>query len=191
PVEIGVPNVVSAVLASYRGYDTLGETTVIFTAAIAVLMLLGTRRRKAMRPVNDNSILRVVAQLLAPVILLFALYVQFHGDYGPGGGFQAGVLFAAAILLFGLVCGLDAAHAIMRPNLIRIMAAAGVLVYGGTGVATMLLGGQYLDYDVLAHDSVHGQHLGIMLVEFGVGLTVTATMVGLFAVFAARGSWRG
>lgn len=139
---------------------------------------------------HENAILRIVARLLAPPILLFALYVQFHGDYGAGGGFQAGVIFASAVLLYALVFGLDAGRALMPPGLIRAMMAAGVLLYAGTGVATMLAGGNYLDYDTLAHDPVHGQHLGIMLVEFGVGLTVSATMTGLFFAFAGRGSLR-
>ena len=100
--ETGVPNVVTAVLASYRGYDTLGETTVVFTAGAGVIALLRRRRRdrSGRAPMRHDLVLRVVAKILIPFILLFALYVQFHGDYGPGGGFQAGVIIAAAIIFY-------------------------------------------------------------------------------------------
>ena len=118
---------------------------------------------------------------------MFGLYVQFHGDYGPGGGFQAGVIFAAGFILYGLIFGLDAVRKVAPRGLIRVLVAGGVLLFAGVGVAGMLLGGNYLDYDVLAHDPVHGQHLGILLIEFGVGTTVAAVMITIFYNFAGRG----
>ncbi len=136
---------------------------------------------------SHHIVLRVVAKLLIPLILLFALYVQFHGDFGPGGGFQAGVIFAAALILYALVFGLDSMRRVLPPTLLRVLMACGVLLYGGVGVAGLLLGGNYLDYNVLAADPVAGQHLGILLVELGVGITVTATMLSLFYGFAGRG----
>jgi multicomponent Na+:H+ antiporter subunit B len=136
---------------------------------------------------KHHLILRVVAKILIPFIMLFALYVQLHGDYGPGGGFQAGVIFAAAIILYAIIFGLDVARRVMPLALIRVMIAAGVLIYAGVGVASLLMGGSFLDYSALAHDPVHGQHLGILLVELGVGITVAAVMIAVFFVFAGRG----
>jgi len=136
---------------------------------------------------THHVVLRVVAKLLIPLILLFALYVQFHGDFGPGGGFQAGVIFAAALILYGLVYGLEQAQRVVPPALLRVLMASGVLLYGGVGVLSLLRGGHFLDYNVLAGDPVAGQHLGILLVELGVGITVTATMLTLFFSFAGRG----
>jgi multicomponent Na+:H+ antiporter subunit B len=133
-------------------------------------------------------ILRVVAKLLIPLILLFALYVQFHGDYGPGGGFQAGVIFGAGFVLYGLVFGLGAARRVAPPWLVQSLIALGLLLYAGVGVATILLGGNFLEYDVLRHDPVHGQHLGILLIELGVGITVAAVMITIFYSFAGRRS---
>jgi len=137
--------------------------------------------------VKRHVILRALSKLLIPLIMLFALYVQFHGDYGPGGGFQAGVIFGAGIILYGLVFGLPAAQRVFRPRLLQILMASGVLLYGSVGLATVVKGGNFLEYGVLAHDAVHGQHLGIMLVELGVGLTVTAVMAMIFFLFAGRG----
>lgn len=133
-----------------------------------------------------KSILRVTTKLLIPAILLFSLYVQFHGDFGPGGGFQAGVIFAAALIVYALLFGIRKARSVISPGIVRIILAFGVLLYAGVGVAGMILGGNYLDYNVLAHDAVHGQHLGIMLIEFGVGATVAAAMITIFLTFAGH-----
>ncbi|KJS03981.1 MAG: monovalent cation/H+ antiporter subunit B [Gammaproteobacteria bacterium BRH_c0] len=133
-----------------------------------------------------DPVLKITAKFLIPLIMLFALYVQFHGEYSPGGGFQAGVIFASAIILYGLVFGVEAASAVLPMSFLIRQAAAGVLLYGGVGVVSMLLGGQFLNYNLLAADPVSGQHLGIILVELGVGLTVTAVMVIIFFVFADR-----
>ena len=111
---------------------------------------------------RHHLVLRVVAKLLIPVILLYGLYVQFHGDYGPGGGFQAGVIFAAGIILYGLIFGLPNAQKAVPAGVVKILIASGVLLYAGVGVVGMLRGGEFLNYFVLRHDPVHGQHLGIL-----------------------------
>jgi multicomponent Na+:H+ antiporter subunit B len=189
PGEIGIPNVVTSVLASYRGYDTLGELTVIFTAGAGVLTLLGYRTRKgnSMDPgIRKLVILRVIAKLFFPLILLFALYVQFHGDYGPGGGFQAGVIFATGFILYALAFGLGNAQRLIPHQLLLIMVAVGMLIYTGVGIESMLLGGKFLEYNVLADDPVSGQHLGIILIELGVGITVASVMLMIYYMFRSR-----
>lgn len=133
---------------------------------------------------EHHLVLRVVAKLLIPLIMLFALYVQFHGDYGPGGGFQAGVIFAAAFILYGLIYGVDRLRDVVHPGVVRSLAAFGVLLYAGVGVAGMLMGGEFLNYSVLLNDPVAGQHLGILFIEAGVGITVASTMIILFYAFA-------
>ncbi len=134
-----------------------------------------------------HPILRVVTKLLLPLILLFALYVQFHGDFGPGGGFQAGVIAAASIVFYAIIYGLPAARAAVPDWLVETMIALGMLVFAGVGVIGLLAGGNYLDYFVLGHDPVHGQHRGIFWVEAGVGLTVAGVMLKIFYMFAGRG----
>lgn len=258
-----IPNIVTAVLGSYRGYDTFGETTVVFTAAVGVMLLLGSRKEKpdtirptfvassagdapeeaavlvveapvveapsqvkvlpadptdaadigaepgdvdatefALRPVEapeepsprrpmgmrDMVVLRLVAKAFIPLIMLFALYVQFHGDFGPGGGFQAGVIFAAGLILYGLIYGLAAVKRVAPPELMERLIALGVLLYGGVGIVSLLMGGSFLDYSVLNHHSpAHGQHLGLLLIEGGVGLAVAATMTTIYYYVAGRG----
>ena len=136
---------------------------------------------------RHNLILRVVSKFLIPLIFLFALYVQFHGDFGPGGGFQAGVIFSAALILYALVFGVNTAKQIIPPFLLRMLASLGVLIFAGTGVAGLLLGGNYLEYGVLASTPLAGQHLGILVIELGVGMTVMSVMLIIFFAFAERG----
>lgn len=136
---------------------------------------------------SDQVILRVATKIIVPTILLYALYVQFHGDFGPGGGFQAGVIFSVAFILYALVFGLRRTHNVLPTWVGRVCASAGILLYGGVGVATMALGGGFLDYHVLGHDPKHAQHYGILLVELGVMITVFGVMVTIFYFFAARG----
>ena len=134
---------------------------------------------------REEVIVRVGAKILAPFIITFALYVHFHGDYSPGGGFQAGVILAAAFALLALVYGLEAVQRVLSPRFVRACAALGVLIFAGVGVLTMLLGHNYLGYDALAsgHD---GQHYGILGVELGVLVTVFGVMVLVFYLFAGR-----
>lgn len=136
---------------------------------------------------KSDIILRVIAKLLVPFMLLFALYVQFHGDFGPGGGFQAGVIAAAAIVFYALIFGLPAGQRLAPDWVVETMLAAGVLLYAGVGIAGIVLGGNYLDYFVLDADPVLGQHRGIFWIEAGVGLTVAGVMLKLFYMFAGRG----
>jgi multicomponent Na+:H+ antiporter subunit B len=190
--ETGVPNAVTAVLASYRGYDTLGETTVIFTAGIGVLLLLQGRLREKDQEIlvgsmHEETIPRVVIKLILPFLLLFALYVFYHGETGPGGGFQAGVIMAAGMVLYGVIYGLTAARRIAPMRLLEIMIPLGVFIYGAVGIFGLIFGGNFLDYFVLDKDPVHGQERGIFWVETGVLVTVASTMTAIYYAFSGRG----
>ena len=136
----------------------------------------------------ERLILKVTTKIFFGPIILFALYVQFHGDYGPGGGFQAGVIFAVAFILHAFCFGLEETKKVLPPRALIVAMVVGVLFYAGTGVATMLLGGNFLGYDQIAPDSTHnaGQHYGILLVEWGVGVTVASTMLIIFYYFTGR-----
>jgi len=136
---------------------------------------------------HRESIPRVVIKLVLPFILLFALYVQFHGDYGPGGGFQAGVIVAAGVILYGLIFGLSAARRVAPQRAVEIMVPLGVFIYAFVGVVGLLGGGNFLDYFVLDRDPVHGQERGIFWVEIGVLVTVSGTMTAIYYAFSGRG----
>jgi multicomponent Na+:H+ antiporter subunit B len=135
---------------------------------------------------SDFLVLKVTAKLLIPFILLFGFYVQMHGDYGPGGGFQAGVIIAAAFILYAIVFEARTAQRAAPMAVLVSIACLGVLLYAGVGVANLLYGGRFLEYGVLAHEAAHGNHIGILIVEIGVGMAVAAVMMIIFFSFARR-----
>ena len=180
------PNVVTAILASYRGYDTMGEVVVVFTAGIAVLLLLSAlQQRPASAPTpikkpptqanwQNHLILRVVTKMLVGLIILYAfLRPSFTGIFPRVAASKRGIIIAVAFILYGLVFGQNAVYQTLPPWVVHKILALGVLIYIGTGLATMALGGAFLDYGVFApHHPSHGQHWGILAVELGVGITV-------------------
>jgi multicomponent Na+:H+ antiporter subunit B len=131
-------------------------------------------------------VLRITTKYVVPPIILFALYVLFHGEYSPGGGFQAGVIFASAFTLYGVVIGVDVLERVVPPRVLIVLACVGVLIYSGVGVATLLLGGNFLEYAAISENAKTAQQAGIMLVEVGVGITVAAVMIIIFVAFARR-----
>ncbi len=135
---------------------------------------------------RDHGILRVVARFLIPLIMLFALYVQFHGEYSPGGGFQAGVIFAAAWILFVLIYGLEDGLAVVSERTMFVLSACGVLLYATIGLLGVALGGNFLEFAVLLDDPKKAQQAGIILVELGVGVTVASVVMLIFVMFAKR-----
>ena len=195
--EVGPPNIVTSVLASYRGYDTFGEAGVVFTAFIGVLLLLGAGTRRSglereappnvkVESMRQKIVLREVADLLIAPVLVFALYVQWHGDFGPGGGFQAGVIFASAIILYALIYGIVPAQKVLPPRKLAYFPAIGLLLYALVGVVAMFKGGNFLAYGSLMADPHDGQHYGILAIELGIGITVAAVMINVFFSLSER-----
>ena len=193
PELMGFPNVVTAVLASFRGYDTLGEVFVVFAAAIGVLFILGVKpsdkpapRASQQEGLRHHLIPQHVGTLLIPFIILFGLYTQFHGEYGPGGGFQAGAIIATGIILYALLEGeREALRAVPRQALLFLV-VGGATLYGFVGVLCMLMGGNFLDYSVLMDDPVIARQVGIIAIELGVGMAVCGALLSIFHAFAAR-----
>ena len=184
-VDAHTPNVVTTMIADYRGFDTLGETMVVFSAGLACMLLLRTPVRGRIptlgRP-KGNVITEIVTRAMIPVIQLFALYVLFHGHYSPGGGFQGGALIAATVLLARMVLGFDRSQALFPTTLGTPLGLAGVAIYAGVGLVALLFGGNALDYSYLPlglpKDMLH--NWGILLVEIGVSFGVTGALVSIF-----------
>ena len=203
-VETEVPNLVTAILADYRGYDTLFETVVIFIAGFSILAVLGQARSRredtlaipGERFEGRDMITTMACRQVVPVLQLFALYVLVHGHYSPGGGFQGGVMFGASFILIALTGGLPEALARLSEKRAAFLAGLGVLLYAGTGLACLLLGENFLDYHILhrllpATDAVKARYHSMLIVEIGVALTVAATMFLIYAALSSRGRMRG
>ena len=136
---------------------------------------------QAPRLIEHQSVLRVTCKLLIPFIVIFAVYVITHGEIGPGGGFQGGVIMAAAFILYGVVFGADRLVERVPRRVTDVLMAVGVLLYAGVGLHNMLAGSNFLDYSALnpEHPS-DGEALGMTLVEYGVGITVTTVFITLY-----------
>lgn len=179
------PNVVTTMIADYRGFDTLGETMVVFSAGLACMLLLRDPRHARVPAIGrpkDNVITDIVTRAMIPVIQVFALYVVFHGHYSPGGGFQGGALIATSILLARMVLGFERSQALLPSWIGTPLGLAGLAVYAGVGLVALPFGGNLLDYGHLPL-GLPGDMLrnwGILFVEIGVALAVAGTLVSIF-----------
>lgn len=223
--DTSVPNIVTAVLADYRGYDTLFETAVIFSAGLACFFLLRVPERQApvarfyrhqatgitlriekggRLPENTEEFERIdsvwvpydiivtmTCRLVVPFIQLFALYVIAHGHHSPGGGFQGGVIFGAAIILYAISNNLRRTLKRMSEKTSALLSSLGVLIYAGTGMLCIFLGAGFLNYSALASflgvDPITARSHGILIVEMGVGIAVTAVMVWIYYNLSSAG----
>ncbi|HJD66272.1 MAG TPA: DUF4040 domain-containing protein [Rickettsia endosymbiont of Bembidion nr. Transversale] len=234
--DIGIPSFVAAILASYRGYDTLGETSVILIAGISVLLVFSRsniipcmeqetlsmsfpRRRESSIKRDKSSfnfknlfllldsrlrgndiktiqqcqqghgmtkITKNISIFIVPYIILYSLYIQLNGEASPGGGFQAGVIFASSLIAYDLVYGSQKLNRYFSVNTLIIIAALGVMIYEFTGVISLFFNDNYLNYYSLTNfvnDSLTAQHIGIFAVEIGIGLTVAAIMYSIYNSF--------
>lgn len=136
---------------------------------------------------SGDLILRIGVKLILPFILLFALYVHFHGEYGPGGGFQAGVITAGMVIVYAIIFGAAAARRVVPQALVERLIPLGVLIFASAGLPALLMGRKFLDYGVLSTEPASGHALGILIVETGVLITVSSAMIAIFYAFAERG----
>ncbi|MDI6843666.1 MAG: MnhB domain-containing protein [Anaerosomatales bacterium] len=168
--EAGAENVVTGVILNYRGFDTNGEVTVIFTACAATAAVLVTSgSRKKEKPggatVPLSPVVGYVVRLLAPFIALFAFYVVLFGEVSPGGGFQGGTIFAALIIILSVVAGRNVAERMLPARVRPWLEIAGPLSFIAVGTLGAVLTGSYLGFPhargLLATAMLMGIELGI------------------------------
>lgn len=223
--ETAVPNIVTAVLADYRGYDTMFETTVVFAAGLACFFLLrvfrtddptfrlyrhtpsgitlriekGGKFPKESQTferidnvwVPHDLIIKITARFVVPFLILFALYVVAHGHHSPGGGFQGGVIIGASIILYAISFNLRIASLRVSEQSAAWLGSIGVLLYAGTGVICMAMGADFLNYGAMAglllSDPIMARSHGILIVEIGVAITVSAVMIWIYYILSSAG----
>jgi multicomponent Na+:H+ antiporter subunit B len=143
--------------------------------------------------ISDDIIIKTLARVLVPFMLLYALYVIMHGHHSPGGGFQGGVILGASLVLLVITHGLKDTQKRISEKSVAIFSSLGVLIYGGIGVLCVVLLGNFLDYSKLATllgvPLAQARSLGILGVEIGVGLAVMAVMFSIFCNIATGGKY--
>lgn len=224
--ETKTPNMVAAVLADYRSYDTMFEAGVVLTAGLACFFLLRARGRgeigpryyrhiptgvtlrieeggklppedsRVFRPADTlwtplDTIVRTICRFLIPFFQIYALYVLAHGHYSPGGGFQAGVVLGATIILLAISHNLKLALTRMKERTTAFWSIIGVAIFAGTGFICLLLGKELLNYEILApflfSDTIMARSHSILLVEVGVTMAVMAVMVWIYYNLSSAG----
>ena len=200
--ECNSPNMVTAVIVDYRAFDTMFETTVMFLAGVAVVLIMANKprrripspesfrrtRRTSGRPIYETINKDAMISIIEPIILIYAMYVLFHGEVSLGGGFQAGALIGMTYLLDVMAVRRD------RPimNLPKFMSAAiaglGPFMYALTGIICFIGGGLYLEYNKLpVHVHQAELHsLGITAVEIGVTIGVAGTIITILNALRER-----
>jgi multicomponent Na+:H+ antiporter subunit B len=132
---------------------------------------------------SSSPIILLLSRVISPYIMLFGMYVVFHGHYSPGGGFQGGAMLAASILLIRIAVEEKVHQMHFKRTLGIPLGAVGVLVFFGTGLISLLLGGYFLDYHLLPIPWLKAPDLrnaGILIIEVGVGLAVMAILVSIY-----------
>jgi multicomponent Na+:H+ antiporter subunit B len=191
------PNIVTAIIVSFRGYDTLIETIVILTAGIAVLSILSqnsdTEQKELEKPATksilyDKSVITNMVMMIIPFIVLFAFYIQAHGEESPGGGFQSGSILACAIIGYSLAISESTISKYLKNILLLRIGAFGTLIYFTVGFIPIIKHQNFLNHSYLlcSPDTINllcfakSQKIGIFLAELGVGITVFAVVTMIF-----------
>jgi len=195
--EAGAENIVTAVILNYRGYDTNGEVTVIFTALVAVLGVLTFAKATAAKsepaeetpvpapPMPVSPVTRFIVRILAPFILLFSIYMVIYGHTSPGGGFQGGTIVGALLIAVSLVSGSAQAKRLLPERIRPWLQPAAVLAFALVGVAGLWLIGPYLSFPVEG-ELVFLRTPWLTIIEFGIGIGGAAIVASIF--WAMEGS---
>jgi len=202
PTQTNSPNLVTAVLADYRGLDTMLETTVIYLASVAVILIMSGKKSKselemehgertayeAIRNFGTQEIWTVLP-ILIPILLLYAIYVLMHGEVSLGGGFQAGALIAMSYILYSLVEEEYERKLKLSQFSLMCIGAVGLLIYFSTGLLPMLTGGNFLEYGALPFpfmDEPERHSTGILMIEIGVTITVASSIITILNAILER-----
>ena len=200
--ECNSPNMVTAVIVDYRAFDTMFETTVMFLAGLSVVIILSVRPKRKMpvptsfkrirdtggRPLYRTVNKDVMISVIEPLILIYAMYVLFHGEVSLGGGFQAGALIGMTYLLDVMVVKREKAIFNMPKDKAAAIAGLGPFIYALTGIVTIIGGGLFLEYNKIPL-SVHQAELhsiGITAVEIGVTIGVAGTIITILDALMER-----
>ena len=176
--ETGASNIVTAVVLNYRGFDTLGEVTVLFVAAIGLGAVLATRKEKKNRKIKQPSlVLSAGCRFLFPLILLFGAYIFIHGHLTPGGGFQGGAIIASAFLLVYLGCRRNRVSQIGC----KTVESLSGLLFIAVGLVGLTVGGHHFFSNFLPKGTLNELFSAgvIPIIYIAIGLKVGSELTGV------------
>lgn len=125
---------------------------------------------------KNYTIVKGIIPFTIPYITLYAIYIQLNSEKSLGGGFQAGVIFATGLIAYDLIFSKQKLQEYFPINSLVICAILGIIMYAGTGLISLIFNDNYLNYNSIAANPIKGQHIGIFLIELGVGLTISSIM---------------
>lgn len=205
--ETGATNIVAGMILDYRAFDTLGESHVLFVAAITVTILLRLDKKerdpgdtkitetiieaeeedKIFEPRND-SILQKVTIILVPIIAVFGIYVILNGHLSPGGGFSGGAIIGAALILYLNAYGFEKTEKFFTEKVYKRVSVAALMFYALAKCYAFFCGANHLDSHISKGIVGHIISAGLILpLDIAVGCVVACTMYAFFAMFRKGG----
>ncbi|MBS5334489.1 MAG: hypothetical protein DBY08_02075 [Clostridiales bacterium] len=193
-------NIVTAVLADYRSFDTLFETCVMLLSGVAVMVILSDKKKEihSNNPENleskhittfGSSLMDGAFRIVMPIILIYGIYVLFHGEVSLGGGFQAGALISCAYLLDRIIPSFDIINRSSKEEAGLVIAASGTLLYVITGIIPMFNDGRFLEFGKLPFtwETIADLHAdGILMIEIGVTICVAGVIITILEAVLER-----
>ncbi len=203
--ETGAVNVVSGLILDYRAFDTLGESHVLFTALVCVMILLRTDAKNMQSGLEDyytirfdryydiskDSILRKVGYFLLPCTFVFGIYILLNGQNSPGGGFSGGALMGAALIIFATAFGFETVDRVLTLKRSMLITFISLGFYSCAKGYVFFTGANHLENHIPKGTPGAILSGGLILpLDIAVGLVVACTMYGFYSLFV-RGNIGG
>ncbi|MCR5417643.1 MAG: hypothetical protein K6E84_01855 [Lachnospiraceae bacterium] len=200
--ETGATNIVAGMILDYRAFDTLGESHVLFTALICVIILLGkdvknmrreydgyyTVEYESYHKLADDKILRLVGYILLPCLFLFGIYILLNGQLSPGGGFSGGAIMGAALIIFAAAFGFETVDKVFTEKVLKGVTFVSLAFYSFAKGYVFFTGANGLENHVPKGEPGMILSGGLILpLDIAVGMVVACTMYGFYSLFR-RGS---
>lgn len=180
--ETGAENVIAGMILNYRGFDTFGESCVLFLSVCCVMQLLWATNdkikaegEKSKREAKPDLILSTCGKLIVPFALVFGICILFNGHTSPGGGFSGGSVLGASIIVFAMTYGSKATGRFFTKSVFNIIRISGLMVYA-------VMFGVYIYQGANGIES-NLAHYIVLVIDLAVGLVVMSTMYGFYSFY--------
>ena len=185
--ETGAVNVVAGMILDYRAFDTFGESTVLFAAAMSVVLLMRHPRRPSGKEEPVDRILAQMGGLILPAVMLFGVYVVMNGHLSPGGGFSGGTVLGCGFILSALILGRSRMEQLLPPQRVTKLTVGCLLAYGVMKGYSFFTGANHIGWDI--PKGTPGTILSggfILPLNLCVGVIVACPMYTFYTLFAGQ-----